>query len=487
MKDFLLNLWTKQSLLVILLLGLVLRLVAINQSLWLDESIGAVVVKNESYSQILTKFPMTDNHPPLYYLTLKGWTDVFGYSEAALRGLSVLFGVLTILFVFKLARVVDKGRLFAIVSSLFVATSPLLIYYSQEARMYAMAAFLAVASIYYFLKLFEKESLRDWFFFSFFYTALIFTDYVPIFLYPVFFLYALLKRKKLSWWFKFFVANVPLLLLGYLWLPIFLIQSAKGKWLLNTLPSWKDVAGGATVKQAGLIWIKFVTGRISFYQKELYYSLVFLFSLPFVISLFKAAKKYKENGILWLYLLFPLVFGFFASFWFPAFIYFRFLFVVPAFFMLVAKGTLSFKGIRGRFLVAVILMVNIVGWGIYASDKAQQREDWKGAVNYLTANIKRGDIVVFDYPEPFAPYQWYDPGKFTAVGATDSISANFEKTQAITKLAVKDRDGVYYFNYLEDLTDPNMAVKKAIEDSGFTEEKKVGFNGVGEITYFVRH
>jgi hypothetical protein len=60
-----------KKLILILVVALGLRLVAINQSLWLDEAIGANIVKDYSYHAILTDFLHSDNHPPLYYLTLK--------------------------------------------------------------------------------------------------------------------------------------------------------------------------------------------------------------------------------------------------------------------------------------------------------------------------------------------------------------------------------------------------------------------------------
>src|SRR3972149_8655532 len=227
----------------ILILGLTLRFIAINQSLWLDEAIGALVVKSQTYVQILREFPLHDNHPPLYYLSLKLWSDIFGYSEVALRSLSELFGVLTIFFVYKIGKLISP-RL-GILAALLLATSPFAIYYSQEARMYAMAAFLAAVAFYFFLQ-------KRWTFFSISMTALVFTDYMPVFLLPVFWIIGLLGKKDKSWWKSFTLSHIPLFVLGLTWAPTFLAQSAAGRWLVQNLPDWQRVAGGATVKQAVL-------------------------------------------------------------------------------------------------------------------------------------------------------------------------------------------------------------------------------------------
>ncbi|PJA55943.1 hypothetical protein CO165_00980, partial [Candidatus Roizmanbacteria bacterium CG_4_9_14_3_um_filter_33_18] len=46
-------------------------------------------------TQIISKFSPTDFHPPLYYLFMKLWTNLFGYSEIALRMPSILFSLMT--------------------------------------------------------------------------------------------------------------------------------------------------------------------------------------------------------------------------------------------------------------------------------------------------------------------------------------------------------------------------------------------------------
>src|SRR5258706_12000379 len=85
----------KKPLFVVLLISLVLRLVGLNQSLWLDEATTAKVVMKYNLLEIVPKFSVGDFHPPLYYLVMKIWTSVFGYSEVALRMPSVIFALLT--------------------------------------------------------------------------------------------------------------------------------------------------------------------------------------------------------------------------------------------------------------------------------------------------------------------------------------------------------------------------------------------------------
>lgn len=447
---------------IIIIIGTILRFVSINQSLWLDEAIGALVVKNMSFLEILSKFPLADNHPPLYYLTLKLWTNIFGYSELGLRSLSVLFGVGTIYLVYKLTK--------SKIATLLIATAPLHIYYSGEARMYIMATFFATLTIYLFLK-------NKFILFSLAICVLVFTDYVPIFLLPVFWIWAVLVKKDKFWWKKFLLAHLPLVLLGIFWEPTFLLQSQGGKRLLETLPAWQSVAGGATFKQLALFWNKLILGRISFYPKQIYYGLIVFSSIPFLLSL--KNNKISKNLIYWLWFLVPLVLGFVVSYIFPAFIYFRFLFVVPAFYILVSNT-------KSKLLIILMILINLIGWGIYVTDKNQQRENWKEAVSFTESNLKENEAVVINYPEAFAPYEWYSTREKDVLTVADSISVNPELTKKKTVELLKNYNGIYYFNYLEDLTDPGRVVISEIYNIGFKDGKVFSFNGVGEVKYLIR-
>ena len=467
----------KKYILLILIVGLALRLVVINQSLWLDESIGALVVKNQTLWQILSEFPKHDNHPPLYYLTLKLWSSLFGYSEVALRSLSIVFGIGTIYMVYKIGNIFSK-RLGAL-AAILIATSPFHIYYSQEARMYSMAAFLAALAFYLFLK-------ENWKAFSLTIVALVFTDYMPVFLLPVFWLIGFISKKGKIWWKKMAISFLPLLILGILWIPTFLIQSQGGRWLLETLPAWAKVAGGATPKQLGLVWAKFVFGRISITDKTLYYSLIGIFSIPYALAFIAAWRKRREVIPVRLYLIVPIFLGFFTSLFFPAFIYFRFLYVLPAFFLLAAWGIEKHKGKNKLLLLGIIILGNIFSWLIYITDPYQKREQWREAVHFVESRVASDEMVVFNFTEQFAPYQWYSNQSMNAEGLTDSIAANPIPTRKKVTDKTLNSKGVYYFEYLWELHDPGRIVATSLGEEGFIEASSFDFPGVGIIRYLKR-
>jgi uncharacterized membrane protein len=126
---------------VALVAGGVLRF-ATTSSLWLDEALTVNI------SQLpvgdMVRWLRHDGHPPLYYLLLHVWTDLFGTGDVAVRALSGVFGLLTL----PLAWIAGRrrgGPLLGWITVAFVALSPFAVRYSDEARMYSLVMLLAFA------------------------------------------------------------------------------------------------------------------------------------------------------------------------------------------------------------------------------------------------------------------------------------------------------------------------------------------------------
>ncbi|MDB5162616.1 MAG: rane protein of unknown function [Candidatus Saccharibacteria bacterium] len=134
-----------------------------NAGIWFDEAFSSYLIQF-NYLDIV-RYTATDVHPPLYYWTLKAWTELFGIGEFGLRSMSVFFAAATIVVSFFLARRLF-GRKVALVSLLFLILSPMLVRYSDEARMYTMAAFIIVSATYVLVKAVESKQRRWWVFYG---------------------------------------------------------------------------------------------------------------------------------------------------------------------------------------------------------------------------------------------------------------------------------------------------------------------------------
>jgi 4-amino-4-deoxy-L-arabinose transferase-like glycosyltransferase len=209
------------------LLGGLLRFYGYDRlSLWLDEGF-TVMFSRLPWDQVLGLRGAYDPHPPLYYALVKLLSQVAPEVSAG-RLLSVVAGILTIPVVYALGR-----KLFTpwagLVASVALALSPLHVWYSQEARQYAVA-FLLVALSYYALLSFYHEPRWGW---ALLYgastLASMYIDYSPLYaLLPQFAILALVLRRQGRRALPLF-ASGALAVVGYLpWVPQLLATGRLG-------------------------------------------------------------------------------------------------------------------------------------------------------------------------------------------------------------------------------------------------------------------
>ncbi|WP_448609821.1 glycosyltransferase family 39 protein [Geodermatophilus sp. URMC 60] len=123
--------------------GVVARFIA-PPELWLDEA-QSVAIARLPLPELFDALE-EDGSPPLYYLLLHVWTALFGTSATAVRGLSAVISVLTLPLAWHVARRL-AGRRAATALVVLLATSPFLIRYASETRMYALLVLLTLLGV----------------------------------------------------------------------------------------------------------------------------------------------------------------------------------------------------------------------------------------------------------------------------------------------------------------------------------------------------
>lgn len=451
----------------IVLFGLVLRLFAINQSFWLDEATSALVVRDFSLTEIFTKFLPGDFHPPLYYVFLKGWSAVFGYSELALRSMSLFFGLLSIVLVFFVTQRLFENKKISYLASTLLATSGLHVYYSQEARMYSMATFFVLLAIYYFQSILKKDArLGEWLVFSLLLALVLLTDYLSGFILLVFWVYVLFFRKGKDWRLFFILAHIPLAIMAFYWREHFLSQLALGSSVENANPVWWQILGQGNLKNIFLIFAKFIIGRVTIFNKFVYFGVLGILSLFFANLLLRPIftrnlKPIKQYFFVWLWLAIPIVAGIIISLAIPVLSYFRYLFVLPAFYILVAKGVFSFKD-RRLLIIKVLLVVNLVSTFYYLFNPRFHREDWQGFARTVASESTGPYRVVFPSDNHHEGYTYY--------AGDDHVSGYL--------VLLTNYKTVWFVRYLEELYPKIEDTRLRAEEIGFVKTQERDFNGI---------
>lgn len=152
---------TAWIILLLVLLAFALRAAHLDfQSLWRDE-VDALRFATRPFPELLSTFTRPGENGPLYFLLLRGWLALAGQSEFALRYLSLLGGVLAVPLTFGLGRrLADRSA--AWLAALFVATSPYLVWYSQEGKMYALLVSLVLAALWALREALERGGWGCW-------------------------------------------------------------------------------------------------------------------------------------------------------------------------------------------------------------------------------------------------------------------------------------------------------------------------------------
>jgi 4-amino-4-deoxy-L-arabinose transferase-like glycosyltransferase len=145
----------------IVLLAAALRFATLRtQSIWFDEAATWDLVR-QPFGQMLRQLPKGESTPPLFYVLEWGWTRAFGDGAAGLRSLSALAGLLTVPVAYAIGRRAAGSRSRAgLAAAALVAVNPLLVWFSQEARSYALATLLSAVALLLLLRAQEDRRGR---------------------------------------------------------------------------------------------------------------------------------------------------------------------------------------------------------------------------------------------------------------------------------------------------------------------------------------
>ncbi len=449
----------------IIILAIILRSINLNQSLWFDEAINVVVASFSDFWFLVTKYSIGDFHPPGWFVILWGWGKVLGFSEISVRIPSVILGTSTVGLVYLFGKDIFNRKT-ALLASLFLAIAPLHVYYSQEARMYAFSAFAVTLSFYFLNRLVLNKKLAG-IGFVVSLMLVLYSDYLAYLVIPAQIIYLIwvkkLSKKILAGYLMSIVTLLP-------WLTIFPTQLQTGLNKSISLPGWGQVVGGSNIKDLLLIPVKFFFGRITILNKYIYLGISAFVGIIFGSACFVGLKKLDQSTklfICWIFI--PITSAFLISFFIPVLSYFRLLYILPAFYFLLSKGIENLPKKFANLALVIICLVSLVSLAGYYLNPQFQREDWRGAINFISQNMDRNSVVIFENNEVPAPARYYNPDLSNfKPGISADLAGDLE-----------NKNKVFLFEYLSDVYDPQRLVEQKLKGLNFIETKVYNFAGVG--------
>lgn len=234
-------------------LGALLRFATLGlQSFHHDEVVTAERVLQPDFFHTMDVVGYSESAPPLYYALAWFWTQFTGVGEFGLRSFSALAGTATIPVAFLLGAEL-RGRRTGLLAAALVAVNPMLLWYSQEARAYALLTLLCALSLLFCLRALRNGQRRDFVLWGVASGLALATHYFAVF--PLLVEAVLLARqRRRASWVGLGIAGV----FGALLLPLAISQMSYGhaEWIGNMSLGhrlWETAATFVTGETADII------------------------------------------------------------------------------------------------------------------------------------------------------------------------------------------------------------------------------------------
>jgi uncharacterized membrane protein len=383
------------------------------RSLWTDEG-STWTAASAPLPELIRLCAEKDASPPLFYL-LTSLALRFGESEATLRLVSVLASVGLVWLTYRIVRLYAP-RTEATGAAVLTASSPYQLMFAQEARSYALVAFLAVASLYLYLRAVYHDRPRDWRPYVAVTTLAFYTQAIAGLAIVVQLALALCTRegrRRLRPWAAALAACVALYVP---WLVVSLGQFAQ----LGESHWYLEAPGGHELVQVTraifLSPIPLVSvapglppGLEAWIPRPLAQLLVALVSIVPILAVvplaMRAGPKSFFTRVMLAALLLPLAAVLAVAAWKPLWLARYFVFLTPFWSAVLARGLTSLQPRPLRSLwTALVLAVNF--YAISRYDAGYTKEPWRDVVRAIGAQGTVGEtaaLVTFDV-DPFRFY-----------------------------------------------------------------------------------
>ena len=360
-------------------------------------------------------------NPPLAYLPLRAWIALFGDGEFETRFFSLIFGVLCIPLIYRLAREMfeySRGRVIGLIAAALIAINPYQIWHSQDVRNYTMWPALSLLGLVFFWRWWktEKSEVRgqgseknylDLTLYVLFTLGSLYTHYYDTFILAALnafvFLFAILDKrwKTLARW----VGAQIVLVLFY------------APWVLfgtDRITNYGEASAQSGIPLSDIFTstiAAFFTGDTVPNNLKLYAWLPLTIAL--VLSLIYLARQNHRTAIFFLlWIVVPVLAIYIVSIGRPLFLERYLNGIAPAFYLAFAIGIYAISktqsAIRNTmFLTISAIVILVFGYSLnnYYFDPAYAKApNWRDLVKYIVDNRQPSDIVVQNFTDDSVTY-----------------------------------------------------------------------------------
>lgn len=384
---------TLAALTIVLLLGALIRAVNLgDQPLWTDEGFSGMAALHPDLFTVLLR----DVHPPLYFVSLRGWAGLAGVSELALRWFTLLPSMVSIALMVPLSREVARLRggqmawSLPVIAALLMAVAEMEFYIAQEVRSYSLHVMLGMASMWAFLRwarTHRRSMAAAWVLIL---TALVYTHYLGAWIGVVQGVYALIFLRGRQRWTAVGLLFIPPLLFSP-WLLGIVLPYQVGKAESDAII---DPSTPATLLGYAR---DYLTGQWALMLGLLVAGLGVVRA-----GRFKLGQPWHIPALLLMWIVIPVALTAVGNLRFSVMTVYRISLITPALVLLWTFGLVNFPRTTRAFLLLVV-----VGYGVFTVDFYRIKFPEREFAALASQFVQLGDAVLIDLKgADFSPYYY---------------------------------------------------------------------------------
>jgi len=415
------------SMMGVVLLAFALRVYRLDyQSLWRDEA-DALRFALLPLRELLGTFVQRGWNGPLYFSLLRLWVSTAGRTEFALRFPSLLGGVLAASLTYALGRRVGFYRL-AILGSLLVATSPYLVWYSQEAKMYALLTAGVLLSWHLYLRALDQGGRGAWVGYVLVTSLCIYVHLLAVLLIPTQATAFLLQRKRYrqqmrSWLSAMAALTLPYLPLARWQIPLFFSDFETGHpfYTLSQILSilLHSFSLGISPQPTLQLLFPYLQRWTGLFPHE---GLIVTLFLSLTALLLYRDRESLQVMLCWLLL--PPVIVYLISLGMPMFNARYLIWIAPALLLLSGMGLIVVRQqSRLLFILCLIALLIVDAGALWVQSHSPIKSDFRSAAAYVRDRRQPTEPILFLIPYIRHTFEYYygpaDPwagGPYTNAG-----------------------------------------------------------------------
>jgi mannosyltransferase len=378
------------------------------QPLWMDEAFShlfATLPLDLAWQAMIVDAV----HPPLYYLLLRPWLTLAGDDEFALRFPSAIAGVLTVALLLRVGR--DwLGDEVARWAAFLLALNPFHVWYSQEARMYALLGLLSLAVLAAFWRVLQRRRQGDWVILGVLSALAYATHYFALYLPLIEFVFLLVAFRRYHHTLARWAAVQALAVLPLAgWLTA-LYTTAGGTFGIGWIPAPQLIDPLLTLWSFGMaydglltLWV--VAGSV-------------MWGGLLVLGVWRGSVSKSVRLFLLLSLALPPLATLLLSLRRPTYVDRFFIGSLSAFVALAVVGMARLP--RPARCVVGLALASLGIWGVarFRLDPVFAKENWRAAARCVEAREQAGDVLALRHSQYMVPFGYYYHGALEMEGVT---------------------------------------------------------------------